>query len=184
MEKEQPQSDRPDSFVLRDEASDLLEKSCRAKIQRKTFSYGCAILICFLLFFFIVSVISMMTVMDIRTRIATTKTNLESLRSSIDMYISKTKESPSGDLHELTTVKFAVGYNKKDAILPEIPVELISTDEYKPASENPPNRKIYNKLGTEGGWFYDANAGRIHINYNQPLDKWWLPYDGQNPSEW
>jgi hypothetical protein len=100
------------------------------------------------------------------------------------MYRARTGTYPGNDLRELYTVRFNEG-GREVTYLKEIPLELMSSPKKESADKNPPNRRVYNKLGEEGGWFYDPKTGKVYINYNRPLEKiWGSDLEGQNPSQW
>jgi type II secretory pathway pseudopilin PulG len=120
---------------------------------------------------------------EMGARYSTTQQNLQALRSAIDTYQARTGTFPSDDLREFNTVPFDIA-GRMRTILRDIPPEMISKEDMRPAEQNPPNRRVYNRLGDEGGWFYDPLSGRVFVNYNKPLGEEWGRYAGQNPSTW
>jgi hypothetical protein len=145
---------------------------------------GCILLL--ILLFIVIALIAILPVIigdDLDARYAASMQNLQTMRSAVAYYYARTGTYPSENLRELYTVPFDFE-GKRRTMIRDIPPELISSDDVRPAEQNPPNRKVYNKLGTEGGWFYDPKSGRVSINYNKELDKYWGRPAGQNPSRW
>ena len=101
---------------------------------------------------------------DQDARISTTKSNLETLRSRINLYRQRTGgyPNPLSDLEDDT-------YEDAGADVPyirRIPVEMVS-DLSDPVGDN----TVYNAAASRdlGGWFYDTSTYQIWVNIDGTL---------------
>ena len=115
---------------------------------------------------------------DRPARIVTTKSNLNSLRTALQLFRAKESRYPKDDLSDLLTETYN-DQGKNIHYLRSLPKELISDPNG--------NNKVTNTLGTGGGWYFDSKSAEIRVNYNKELDDdWGLDEDNPNkkPSEW
>ncbi len=114
---------------------------------------------------------------DRPARIVTTKTNLNTLRSQIQMFRTNENRYPKDDLSDLLTETYK-DQGKEKHYLRKMPRELVSSKKG--------NNHVTNTLGTDGGWYYDTKSGEVYVNYNKELgDDWDLSDDDEkNPSKW
>ena len=116
---------------------------------------------------------------DTEARLASTKTNLNSLRTRLSLFRAKEGKYP-GDFSELTQTTYNdVGIQK--AYLDQIPVEFISSSSGNNTVEN---LTTTDTLSGEGGWVYLTDKAKLIVNWDKELDNKWGKAEGQTPSEW
>jgi hypothetical protein len=144
---------------------------------------GASIILAFVFFASYITYLEIFTDTDPESRFTTSQQNLQVLRNAIEIYQAKTGTFPSMDMRELCKVQFTVG-RKVGPILTAIPPELISKKDLRPPEMNPPNRKVHNQLGIDGGWFYNPKTGHVRLNYNKMLGSEWGSHKWEIPSLW
>ena len=114
---------------------------------------------------------------DRPARLVTTKTNLNTIRSTIQRFRTNENRYPKDDLSDLLTETFSDA-GKVKHYMPKMPRELVSSKKG--------NNHVTNTLGTDGGWYYDIKSGEVYVNYNKELgDDWDLSKDDEKiPSKW
>ncbi|MBI4388351.1 MAG: type II secretion system protein [Candidatus Omnitrophica bacterium] len=116
---------------------------------------------------------------DTEARIATTKSNLDMLRSRITLYRAKEGAYPKS-LDDLTTETYQDAEIEKQ-YLEKIPSELMSSKK----GDNTITDQLSNEpLPSDGGWVYLTDKAKVVIDWNEELSKDWGDSKGQNPSEW
>ncbi len=116
---------------------------------------------------------------DKEARIATTRSNLDTLRGRIALFRAKENRYPKS-LGELLTETYSDAGVER-TYLSKLPKELISS----PKGDNDYVDQLSTDLiGDEGGWVYLIDKADVRVNYDVELDKSWEDYEGQNPSTW
>ncbi len=116
---------------------------------------------------------------DAEARVASSKSNLDTLRSRVTLFRAKEGHYPAA-LDELVSRTYLDAGVRKP-YLPKIPVELISD---KKGNHTATVRRSDEPLTNDGGWVYRADTADVVINVGQPLDHSWGDYAQQVPSEW
>ncbi len=116
---------------------------------------------------------------DTEARITATKSNLESIRTRINLFRAKEGRYPDS-LEELTTIYyFDVGVKKP--YLKKIPLEMITgrrgNNEYTDQTSD-------EALSGDGGWAYITDTAEVQVDIIGPLGKKWGDYAEEDPSEW
>ncbi len=116
---------------------------------------------------------------DAEAKLASSKTNLNTLRTRLSLFRAKEGHYPK-DFMELTEVTYNDAGIEKP-YLEQIPVEFISG-----ASGN---NQVDNMVSTEtlpddGGWVYWTDKAKIVIDWDKELDEKWGKAKGQMPSKW
>lgn len=114
---------------------------------------------------------------DRPAQIATTKANLNTIRTQIQLFRTKEGRYPNDDLSDLVNTTYSdMGVQRR--YLRELPRELISSRTGR--------NTVTNTLGLSGGWHYDPRTAEVTVNYNKDLDDTWgLSKDEEaNPSKW
>ena len=116
---------------------------------------------------------------DAEAKLASTKTNLNTLRTRLSLFRAKEGRYPK-EFGELLTVTYNdAGIDKP--YLEEIPVEFISA-----ASGNNEMKSMVSTetMSGDGGWIYLADKAKVIVNWTVPLDDKWGKAQGQTPSQW
>lgn len=116
---------------------------------------------------------------DKEARVATTKGNLTTLRSRINLFRAKTGNYPSSLEELLTKTYFDAGVQMP--YLKTIPLELISDKSGNASIENITSNE---SLKGDGGYVYIKDKAEVLLDWVTPLGPEWEQYAGQNPSEW
>ena len=116
---------------------------------------------------------------DVDARVATTKSNLSTLRNRISIYRAKEGEYPKSLSDLLKKTYSDAGIERP--YLKDIPAELISS---KSGSREFKDQVSTKPFTSKGGWLYLKDKADVVINYDKPLDSSWEDYKGQKPSEW
>ena len=116
---------------------------------------------------------------DAEAKLASTKTNLNTLRTRLSLFRAKEGRYPKEfkDLLEVTYDDLGI----QKPYLEQIPVEFISTSS---GNNDITNLKSTEPLTGTGGWVYLLDKAKIIINWSTPLEKKWGKVEGQIPSEW
>ncbi|HEX9779974.1 MAG TPA: prepilin-type N-terminal cleavage/methylation domain-containing protein [bacterium] len=116
---------------------------------------------------------------DAEARVATTKTNLNTLRTRVTLFRAKEGRYPDR-LEELTTTMYNdLGVERP--YLDQLPGELVSD---KSGNASIENRTFKEGLIGDGGWTYIRDRGKIVIDVTDPLESNWGDYKDEVPSEW
>jgi prepilin-type N-terminal cleavage/methylation domain-containing protein len=116
---------------------------------------------------------------DTEARVASTKSNLDTLRTRVTLFRAKEGRYPTSldDLVNSTYIDAGV----KKPYLQKLPSELISD---KGGSNKSIARKSDDPITNEGGWLYQTDTAEAVINLDKPLDKGWGDYAGERPNQW
>lgn len=116
---------------------------------------------------------------DADARLASTKTNLNTLRTRLSLFRAKEGRYPK-DFMELTEVTYNdAGIDKP--YLEQIPVEFISTSS---GANQVDNLTSADALPGDGGWVYLTDKAKLIIDWDKELDRKWDKAEGQVPSNW
>ena len=116
---------------------------------------------------------------DTEARLASTKTNLNTLRTRLNLFRAKEGKYPT-DLNELLTVTYNdLGVEKP--YLDQLPVEMISSSSGDNQMDSQPST---DPLPGDGGWVYLTDKAKVVIDWDKELDKKWGKAEGQTPSNW
>lgn len=116
---------------------------------------------------------------DAEAKLASTKTNLNTLRTRISLFRAKESRYPA-KLEDLLTVTYNdLGVEK--TYLEQMPVEFITNTE---GNNTIDNLRSTDSLAGDGGWVYIVDKAKVVVDYDQPLDSKWGKAEGTNPSEW
>lgn len=116
---------------------------------------------------------------DAEAKVATTQTNLNTLRTRVTLFRAKEGRYPE-TLEELLTTTYD-DQGVKRPYLEQMPTELLSSSKGNATVENLTSDKA---LMGSGGWAYLKDRARVVVDVSQPLDHRWGPYEGQKPSDW
>lgn len=116
---------------------------------------------------------------DVEARVATTKSNLDMLRSRITLFRAKEGRYPES-LEDLITETYRDASIEKE-YLEKIPVELISSKSGDDSYDNIPSKDSF---PNDGGWVYITDKAKVVIDMDEELDSDWEDMEGQNPSKW
>lgn len=116
---------------------------------------------------------------DTEAKLASTKTNLNTLRTRISLFRAKEGRYPKELQDLLTTTYNDLGIQKP--YLEQIPVEFISSSS---GNNNVKNQNSSDTLMSEGGWVYLVDKAKVIIDWTTPLENKWGKAEGQNPSDW
>jgi general secretion pathway protein G len=116
---------------------------------------------------------------DTEARLASTKTNLNTLRTRLSLFRAKEGKYPK-DINELVETTYNdLGVQKP--YLDQVPVEFISDS----GGDNTMDAQASSDpLPSDGGWVYYTDKAKIVIDWNEELDGKWGKAEGQNPSQW
>jgi general secretion pathway protein G len=116
---------------------------------------------------------------DAEARVTATKSNLESLRTRVNLFRAKEGRYPDA-LEELTTTFYSdVGVKKP--YLKELPVEMISDSK---GSRLALNQTSSETLTGDGGWAYLTDTADVVLNVTGPLGKRWGSFADDDPATW
>ena len=116
---------------------------------------------------------------DAEARVATTQTNLNTLRTRVTLFRAKENRYPQS-LEELTTETYDdLGVERP--YLEKIPNEMISDKAGNSTAENLDSK---DDLKGDGGWAYLKNRARVVVDLTQPLESRWGSYKEEVPSDW
>lgn len=116
---------------------------------------------------------------DAEAKLASTKTNLNTLRTRISLFRAKEGRYPTKleDLLEVTYNDLGV----EKPYLEQIPVEFITSSDGNSTIDN---IKSTDSLPGDGGWTYISDKAKVVVDSDQPLDNKWGKAEGMVPSEW
>ncbi len=116
---------------------------------------------------------------DAEARLASTKTNLSTLRTRVTLFRTKEGRYPE-TLEELLEVTYNdMGVERP--YLDLIPAELVSS---KRGSLDVENLESDDLLTGDGGWVYFTDKAKVVVDWDAPLDSSWGKAEGEVPVEW
>jgi len=116
---------------------------------------------------------------DTEARLATTQTNLSTLRTRITLFRAKEGRYPETLTELLTDTYDDMGIERP--YLDEIPAELISSAAGSATVEEVGTDE---ELVGDGGWAYLAKKAKVVVDVTEPLSARWGSHEGQKPSDW
>lgn len=116
---------------------------------------------------------------DAEARIATTQTNLNTLRTRVTLFRAKEHRYPESLKELVTTTYNDLGIQRP--YLDKMPTELISE---KKGDSSIETKQSNEPLSGDGGWTYLSDRAQVIIDIDEPLSSKWGAYEGQVPSEW
>jgi prepilin-type N-terminal cleavage/methylation domain-containing protein len=116
---------------------------------------------------------------DSEAKVSATRTNLDTLRTTITLYRAKEGKYPQslGDL--VNTYYNDQGVKK--AYLNKMPVEMITNSSGNSDYFDTTSDKGFTN---NGGWIYFQDTADVKINSDEPLPEKWKDYANNKPSEW
>jgi len=116
---------------------------------------------------------------DTEARVASSQTNLSTLRTRVTLFRAKEGHYPES-LDELLTKSYDdMGVQRP--YLEKMPSELISS---KAGNSTTESRLVKEGLIGDGGWTYVRDQAKVVIDITEPLNDRWGSYKGEKPSEW
>ena len=116
---------------------------------------------------------------DTEARLASTKTNLNSLRTRLSLFRAKEGKYPKDFNELLETTYNDVGIEKP--YLEQIPVEFVSSSS---GDNHVDNQVSTDPIPGDGGWVYLVDKAKLIVDWDKELDSKWSKAEGQKPSEW
>ena len=116
---------------------------------------------------------------DAEAKLASTKTNLNTLRTRLSLFRAKEGRYPK-EFMELTEVTYQDAGVEKP-YLEQIPVEFISSSS---GDSQVDNINSADPIPGDGGWVYLPDKAKIIVDWDKELDDKWGKSEGQIPSTW
>ena len=116
---------------------------------------------------------------DTEARLASSKTNLNTMRTRLSLFRAKEGKYPKDFNELLTTTYNDLGIEKP--YLDQIPVEFISTSSGDNQIDSQPSA---DPLPGDGGWVYLTDKAKVVIDWDQEFEHKWGKAEGQKPSDW
>ena len=116
---------------------------------------------------------------DTEAKLASTKTNLNTLRTRISLFRAKEGHYPKRLEELLETTYDDLGIQKP--YLDQMPVEFISSNS---GTNTIKNQSSSDTLSGEGGWVYLIDKAKVIIDWTTVLENKWGKSEGQVPAEW
>ena len=116
---------------------------------------------------------------DAEAKLASTKTNLNTMRTRLSLFRAKEGRYPK-EFMELSEVTYNDAGIEK-AYLEQIPVEFISSSS---GGNQVDNLSSADALPGDGGWVYLTDKAKVIIDWDKELDGKWGKAEGQVPSQW
>jgi len=116
---------------------------------------------------------------DVDAKVVTSKTNLDTLRTRVQLFRAKEGRYPASLGELLSGVYFDAGIEKP--YLEKLPKELISS---KAGNDSFEDQRANSALSGDGGWTYITDKAKVVIDHPDPLPDSWGEYAGQIPSSW
>ncbi len=116
---------------------------------------------------------------DAEARLASTKTNLNTLRTRVSLFRTKEGRYPERleELLEITYNDMGIERPYLDAM----PLEVISVKE---GSADTEDQSYKDTLPGDGGWVYYVDKAQVVVDWDTPLDDKWGKAAGEVPSVW
>ena len=116
---------------------------------------------------------------DAEARLASTQTNLSTLRTRISLFRTKEGRYPER-MEELLEVTYNdMGIDR--TYLDSLPLEFISAKE---GASDVENQSYKDMLPGDGGWVYLIDKAKVIVDWDMPLDEKWGKAAGKVPAEW
>ena len=116
---------------------------------------------------------------DTEARLASTKTNLNTMRTRLSLFRAKEGHYPKEFIELMEVTYNDAGVEKP--YLEQVPVEFISAS----AGNNQiDNLSSTDALPSDGGWVYLVDKAKVIIDWDKELDNKWGKAEGQIPSKW
>lgn len=116
---------------------------------------------------------------DAEAKLASTKTNLNTLRTRLSLFRAKEGGYPK-DLNDLLTKTYNDAGIEKP-YLEQFPVEFVSSA----AGDNQvDNLNSADPIPGDGGWVYLIDKAKVIVDWDKELDNKWGKAEGQTPSKW
>ena len=116
---------------------------------------------------------------DTEARLASTKTNLNTMRTRLSLFRAKEGHYPKEFMELMEVTYNDAGVEKP--YLEQVPVEFISAS----AGNNEiDNLSSTDALPGDGGWVYLVDKAKVIIDWDKELDNKWGKAEGQIPSKW
>lgn len=157
----------------------FLERAGRHNVRRAGFTLLELLIVVSIIGILAATLIPNFIGFDTDAKLASTKTNLNSLRTRLSLFRAKEGRYPKEIEELLQTTYDDLGIQKP--YMEQIPVEFISSKEGKNDIEN---LKSTEPLTGDGGWVYLTDKAKVIIDVNEALDSHWGKAEGQTPSEW
>ena len=116
---------------------------------------------------------------DTEARLASTKTNLNTLRTRLNLFRAKEGKYPKDFNELLSTTYNDLGVEKP--YLEQIPVEFISASS---GDNHMDSQSSADPLPGDGGWVYWVDKAKVVIDWDKELEHKWGKSEGQKPSDW
>ena len=116
---------------------------------------------------------------DTEAKLASTKTNLNTLRTRVNLFRAKEGRYPKRMEELLETTYNDLGVQKP--YLDLMPVEFISSNS---GNNTVKNQSSEETLLGEGGWVYLIDKAKVIIDWTTPLENKWGKVENQVPSDW
>lgn len=116
---------------------------------------------------------------DTEARLASTKTNLNTLRTRLSLFRAKEGHYPK-EFMELTEVTYNDAGIEKP-YLEQIPVEFISA---AAGNSQIDDLSSADPIPGDGGWVYLTDKAKVVVDWDKELDNKWGKAEGQTPSQW
>ncbi len=116
---------------------------------------------------------------DTEARVASTQTNLSTLRTRVTLFRAKEGHYPES-LDDLLTKNYDdMGVQRP--YLEKMPAELISS---KSGNSTTESRLFKEGLIGDGGWTYIRDQAKVVVDITEPLNDRWGSYKEEKPSDW
>ncbi len=116
---------------------------------------------------------------DAEARLASTQTNLNTLRTRVSLFRTKEGRYPERLEELLETTYNDMGIERP--YLDSMPLEFISTKE---GASDIEDLSYKDMLSGDGGWVYYTDKAKVIVDWDMPLDDKWAKAAGEVPSEW
>ncbi len=116
---------------------------------------------------------------DTEARLASSKTNLNTMRTRLSLFRAKEGKYPKDFNELLSTTYNDLGIEKP--YLDQIPVEFISSSSGDNQIDSQPSS---DPLPGDGGWVYWTDKAKVVIDWDKELEHKWGKAEGQKPSNW
>lgn len=116
---------------------------------------------------------------DSDAKISASKSNLEAIRTRINLFRAKEGKYPES-LEDLTTT-FYYDVGVKKPYLKKIPPELISDSKGSSMVESQTSKE---EISGDGGWVYITDMAEVKINFEGTLGEKWGEFSEEEPSKW
>lgn len=116
---------------------------------------------------------------DSEARLASTKTNLNTLRTRLSLFRAKEGRYPKEYMELMEVTYNDAGIEKP--YMEQIPVEFVSTS----SGDNQIDTvSSADPIPGDGGWVYQPDKAKIIVDWDKELDNKWGKAEGQVPSKW